>query len=74
MAVAQHRQSGLSIVGKIVGQGKLAIFGHVEGEVHALRFKKAMQQTGEVIMQRRTSAMCWLIVVTGLVLACALPG
>ena len=23
--------SGLSIVGKIVGQGKLAIFGHVEG-------------------------------------------
>ncbi|MGB8893313.1 MAG: polymer-forming cytoskeletal protein, partial [Pseudolabrys sp.] len=27
--------SGLSIVGKIVGQGKLAIFGHVDGEVHA---------------------------------------
>jgi len=27
--------SGLSIVGKIVGQGKVAIFGHVEGEVHA---------------------------------------
>ncbi|MGA9515456.1 MAG: hypothetical protein WBV51_18090, partial [Pseudolabrys sp.] len=27
--------SGLSIFGKIVGQGKLAIFGHVEGEVHA---------------------------------------
>jgi cytoskeletal protein CcmA (bactofilin family) len=27
--------SGLSIVGKIVGQGKLAIFGHVEGEVYA---------------------------------------
>jgi len=25
--------SGLSIIGKIVGQGKLAIFGHVEGEV-----------------------------------------
>src|SRR5262245_3940379 len=27
--------SGLSIVGKIVGQGRLGIFGHVEGEVHA---------------------------------------
>ena len=27
--------SGLSIVGKIVGQGTLGIFGHVEGEVHA---------------------------------------
>ena len=27
--------SGLSIVGKIVGNGRLAIFGHVEGEVHA---------------------------------------
>jgi cytoskeletal protein CcmA (bactofilin family) len=27
--------SGLSIVGKIVGEGTLGIFGHVEGEVHA---------------------------------------
>jgi cytoskeletal protein CcmA (bactofilin family) len=27
--------SGLSIVGKIVGNGRLAIFGQVEGEVHA---------------------------------------
>ena len=27
--------SGLSIVGKIVGHGTLAIFGHVEGELHA---------------------------------------
>jgi cytoskeletal protein CcmA (bactofilin family) len=27
--------SGLSIVGKIVGNGRLAIFGHVTGEVHA---------------------------------------
>lgn len=27
--------SGLSFVGKIVGNGKLAIFGHVEGEVQA---------------------------------------
>jgi cytoskeletal protein CcmA (bactofilin family) len=27
--------SGLSIVGKIIGQGRLAIFGQVEGEVHA---------------------------------------
>src|SRR5512132_3583157 len=30
-----------------------------------------MQPQGELVMQRRTSAMCWLI--TGLVLACALP-
>jgi len=27
--------SGLSIIGTIVGQGRLAIFGHVEGEVQA---------------------------------------
>jgi cytoskeletal protein CcmA (bactofilin family) len=27
--------SGLSIIGKIVGEGTLGIFGHVEGEVHA---------------------------------------
>ena len=27
--------SGLSIVGKIVGNGRLAIFGQLEGEVHA---------------------------------------
>ena len=27
--------SGLSIVGKIVGHGTVAIFGHVEGELHA---------------------------------------
>jgi cytoskeletal protein CcmA (bactofilin family) len=27
--------SGLSIVGKIIGKGRLGIFGHVEGEVHA---------------------------------------
>ena len=27
--------AGLSIVGKIVGQGRLSILGHVEGEVHA---------------------------------------
>jgi len=27
--------SGLSIVGKVFGNGRLAIFGHLEGEVHA---------------------------------------
>ena len=27
--------SGLSIVGKIIGNGALTIFGHVEGEVRA---------------------------------------
>jgi cytoskeletal protein CcmA (bactofilin family) len=32
---ASSVSSGLSIVGKIVGEGTLEIFGHVEGEVHA---------------------------------------
>jgi uncharacterized protein (TIGR03067 family) len=32
-----------------------------------------MQYSGELVMQRRTSALCWLIISTGLVLACALP-
>ena len=32
---ASSISSGLSIVGKIVGEGTLGIFGHVEGEVHA---------------------------------------
>jgi uncharacterized protein (TIGR03067 family) len=32
-----------------------------------------MHATGEAVMQQRTSAMCWLIISTGLVLACALP-
>jgi cytoskeletal protein CcmA (bactofilin family) len=32
---ASSISSGLSIVGKIVGEGTLEIFGHVEGEVHA---------------------------------------
>ena len=27
--------SGLSVVGKIIGDGALTIFGHVEGEIHA---------------------------------------
>jgi cytoskeletal protein CcmA (bactofilin family) len=34
-AAASSISSGLSIVGKIVGEGTLGIFGHVEGEVHA---------------------------------------
>jgi uncharacterized protein (TIGR03067 family) len=34
---------------------------------------KRCNTTAEVIMQRRTSVMWWLIVSTGLVLACALP-
>jgi hypothetical protein len=33
--VASSIGSGLSVVGKIIGDGALTIFGHVEGEIHA---------------------------------------
>ena len=33
---ASSISSGLSVVGKIIGDGALTIFGHVEGEVRAL--------------------------------------
>jgi cytoskeletal protein CcmA (bactofilin family) len=48
--------SGLSIVGKIVGQGKLAIFGHVEGEVHAstVQIGDGAQVEGDIVAQELT--------------------
>jgi len=48
--------SGLSIVGKIVGNGKLAIFGHVEGEVHAstVQIGDGAQVEGNVVAEELT--------------------
>ena len=48
--------SGLSIVGKIVGQGKLAIFGHVEGEVHAstVQIGAGAQVQGDIVAEELT--------------------
>src|SRR5262245_11483978 len=48
--------SGLSIVGKIVGQGKLAIFGHVEGEVHAstVQIGDGAQVQGDIVAEELT--------------------
>jgi len=48
--------SGLSIVGKIVGQGKLAIFGHVEGEVHAstIQIGDGAQVEGDIVAEELT--------------------
>ena len=48
--------SGLSIVGKIVGQGKLSIFGHVEGEVHAstVQIGDGAQVEGDIVAEELT--------------------
>jgi cytoskeletal protein CcmA (bactofilin family) len=48
--------SGLSIVGKIVGQGKLGIFGHVEGEVHAstVQIGDGAQVEGDIVAEELT--------------------
>ena len=48
--------SGLSIVGKIVGEGKLAIFGHVEGEVHAstVQIGDGAQMEGDIVAEELT--------------------
>jgi cytoskeletal protein CcmA (bactofilin family) len=48
--------SGLSIVGKIFGQGKLAIFGHVEGEVHAstVQIGDGAQVEGDIVAEELT--------------------
>jgi cytoskeletal protein CcmA (bactofilin family) len=50
--------SGLSIVGKIFGQGKLTIFGHVEGEVHAstVEIGDSAQVEGDIIAEELTIA------------------
>ena len=48
--------SGLSIVGKIVGNGRLAIFGHVEGEVHAstVQIGDGAQVEGNIVAEELT--------------------
>jgi cytoskeletal protein CcmA (bactofilin family) len=48
--------SGVSIVGKIVGNGQLAIFGHVEGEVHAssVEIGNGAQVEGNIVAEELT--------------------
>ena len=48
--------AGLSIVGKIVGQGRLTIFGHVEGEVHAstVQIGDSAEVEGNIIAEELT--------------------
>jgi cytoskeletal protein CcmA (bactofilin family) len=48
--------SGLSITGNIVGNGRLAIFGHVEGEVHAstVQIGDGAQIEGNIIAEELT--------------------
>ena len=48
--------SGLSIVGKIFGNGRLAIFGRVEGEVHAstVQIGDGAQVEGNIVAQELT--------------------
>jgi cytoskeletal protein CcmA (bactofilin family) len=48
--------SSLSIVGKIVGNGRLAIFGHVEGEVHAstVQIGDGAQVEGNIVAEELT--------------------
>ena len=48
--------SGLSIVGKIVGNGRLAIFGHVTGEVHAstVQIGDGAQVEGNIVAEELT--------------------
>jgi cytoskeletal protein CcmA (bactofilin family) len=53
---ASSISSGLSIIGKIVGDGALAIFGHVEGEVRAstVVIAEGAQIEGEVSAEELT--------------------
>ena len=48
--------SELSIIGKIVGNGKVAIFGHVEGEIHAstVQLGDGAQIEGSIIAEELT--------------------
>jgi cytoskeletal protein CcmA (bactofilin family) len=48
--------SGLSIVGKIVGHGTVAIFGHVEGELHAstIQISDGAQVEGNIVAEELT--------------------
>jgi cytoskeletal protein CcmA (bactofilin family) len=51
---ASSISSGLSIVGKIIGNGPLTIFGHVEGEVRAstIVIAEGAQIEGKVSAER----------------------
>jgi cytoskeletal protein CcmA (bactofilin family) len=53
---ASSISSGLSIIGKIVGRGALAIFGHVEGEVRAsiVVIAEDAQMVGDVVAEELT--------------------
>jgi cytoskeletal protein CcmA (bactofilin family) len=55
---ASSISSGLSIVGKIVGEGTLGIFGHVEGEVHAstVQIGDGAQVEGNIVAEELTIA------------------
>ena len=48
--------SSLSIVGKIVGNGRLIIFGHVEGELHAstVQIGSGAQVEGNIVAEELT--------------------
>src|SRR5262252_4318500 len=48
--------SGLSIIGKIVGEGTLGIFGHVEGEVHAstVQLGEGARVEGNIVAEELT--------------------
>jgi len=50
--------SGLSIIGKIVGEGTLGIFGHVEGEVHAstVQIGDGARVEGNIVAEELTIA------------------
>jgi cytoskeletal protein CcmA (bactofilin family) len=59
---AQHPEeassisAGLSIVGKIIGQGALTIFGHVDGELRAstVVIAEGAQMVGDVVAEELT--------------------
>jgi cytoskeletal protein CcmA (bactofilin family) len=53
---ASSISSGLSIVGKIIGQGALTIFGHVDGELRAstVVIAEGAQMVGDVVAEELT--------------------
>jgi len=55
---ASSISSGFSVVGKIIGDGGLTIFGHVEGEVRAstVVIAEGAQIEGEVRAEKLTSS------------------
>jgi cytoskeletal protein CcmA (bactofilin family) len=56
LEAASSISSGLSVVGKIIGDGALTIFGHVEGEVRAstIVIAEGAQIQGEVSAEELT--------------------